>query len=233
MIHRSLTSVVRIVTMLSSVCFCLAQQPPSAAKPTPTEGDYIAHDFHFKSGETLPELRLHYTTFGKPERDATGKVTNAVLILHGTSGSGRQFLAPQFADVLYGPGQLLDATRYFIILPDNIGHGKSSKPSDGMRAHFPQYDYDDMVAAQHEWLERGLGVNHLRYALPWHVLEPERGRFDWSMADERIEEAQKLGLNLMLDVMHFGTPRRVATSLCPGSWSAREQTQASASRYLS
>ena len=106
MIHRSLTSVVRIVTTLSSVCFCLAQQPPSAAKPTPTEGDYIAHDFHFKSGETLPELRLHYTTFGKPERDATGKVTNAVLILHGTSGSGRQFLAPQFADVLYGQVQM-------------------------------------------------------------------------------------------------------------------------------
>ena len=165
MIHRSLTSVVRIVTILSSVCFCLAQQPPSAAKPTPTEGDYIAHDFRFKSGETLPELRLHYTTFGKPERDATGKVTNAVLILHGTSGSGRQFLAPQFADVLYGPGQLLDVARYFIILPDNIGHGKSSKPSDGMRAHFPQYDYDDMVAAQHELLEKGLGVNHLRLVM--------------------------------------------------------------------
>jgi homoserine O-acetyltransferase len=165
MIYRSLVSVVRIVAILSSVCFCLAQQPPSAANPTPTEGDYIAHDFHFKSGETLPELRLHYTTFGKPERDASGKVKNAVLILHGTGGSGRQFLAPQFADVLYGPGQLLDATRYFIILPDNIGHGKSSKPSDGMHAHFPQYDYDDMVASQHELLEKGLGVNHLRLIL--------------------------------------------------------------------
>jgi homoserine O-acetyltransferase len=142
---------------------CFAQQP--FAKPTPTEADYIIHDFHFKSGETLPELRLHYTSFGKPERDATGKVRNAVLILHGTGGSGRQFLAPQFADVLYGPGQLLDATRYFIILPDNIGHGKSSKPSDGLRAHFPQYDYNDMVAAQHELLEKGLGVNHLRLVM--------------------------------------------------------------------
>jgi len=136
-----------------------------ASKPTPTEGDYIAHNFHFKSGESLPELRLHYTTFGKPERDASGKVTNAVLILHGTGGSGHQFLAPQFADVLFGPGQLLDATRYFIVLPDNIGHGKSSKPSDALHAHFPQYDYDDMVAAQHELLEKGLAVSHLRLVM--------------------------------------------------------------------
>ena len=126
------------------------------------EGDYIAHDFHFKSGETLPELRLHYPTLGKPVRDAHGRVTNAVLILHGTGGSGRQFLVSQFAGVLFGTGQLLDASRYFIVLPDNIGHGKSSKPSDGMHAHFPQYEYDDMVAAQHELLEKGLGVNHLR-----------------------------------------------------------------------
>ena len=138
---------------------CFAQQ-----KFAPVEADYVAHNFHFKSGETLPELRLHYTTLGKPQVDGAGKVTNAVLILHGTGGSGHQFLAPQFADVLFGPGQLLDANRYFIILPDNIGHGKSSKPSDGMRAHFPQYDYDDMVAAQHELLEKGLGVNHLRLA---------------------------------------------------------------------
>jgi len=128
----------------------------------PQEGDYIAHDFHFKSGETLPDLRLHYTTLGKPVRDANGRVTNAVLILHGTGGSGRNFLVSQFAGVLFGTGQLLDASRYFIILPDNIGHGKSSKPSDGMHAHFPQYEYDDMVAAQHELLEKGLGVNHLR-----------------------------------------------------------------------
>src|SRR5579862_5668096 len=151
------------------LAFCVsivqAQQSQPSSKPTPIEGDYVAHDFHFKSGETLPELRLHYLTFGKPEKDASGKVTNAVLILHGTGGSGRQFLAPQFADVLFGPGQLLDANRYFIVLPDNIGHGKSSKPSDGMHAHFPQYDYDDMVAAQHELLEKGLGVNHLRLIL--------------------------------------------------------------------
>ena len=108
---------------------------------------------------------MHYMTLGKPVRDGNGRVTNAVLILHGTGGSGRQFQAPQFADVLFGPGQLLDAGRYFIILPDNIGHGKSSKPSDGLHAHFPQYDYDDMVLAQHDLLVQGLGVNHLRLVL--------------------------------------------------------------------
>jgi homoserine O-acetyltransferase/O-succinyltransferase len=164
MILRSLARVVLITSIVSFPCLGFAQAV-SPAKPVPTEGDYIAHGFHFKSGETLPELRLHYLTFGKPVKDASGKVTNAVLILHGTGGSGRQFLAPQFADVLFGPGELLDANRYFIVLPDNIGHGKSSKPSDGMRAHFPQYDYDDMVAAQHELLEKGLGVNHLRLVM--------------------------------------------------------------------
>jgi homoserine O-acetyltransferase len=107
-------------------------------------------------------LRLHYRTLGTPTRDAGGRVTNAVLILHGTGGWGGNFLVPQFAGVLYGPGQLLDITRYYIILPDGVGHGKSSKPSDGMHAHFPQYEYDDMVAAQHLLVEQGLGVNHLR-----------------------------------------------------------------------
>lgn len=127
-----------------------------------TEGDFIAHDFKFRSGEQLPELRLHYRTLGKPARDANGQLTNAVLLLHGTGGSGQQFLAPQFADQLYGPGQSLDLARYFIIAPDGIGHGKSSKPSDGMHAHFPQYDYADMVAAHHLLLTEGLKVQHLR-----------------------------------------------------------------------
>jgi homoserine O-acetyltransferase len=163
MLRRSLW-----IAFLSAFCplmFCFAKQAPAATKATPAEGDYIIHDFHFKSGETLPELRMHYTTLGKPARDTNGKVTNAVLILHGTGGTGHQFLSPQFADVLFGPGQLLDANRYFIVLPDNIGHGKSSKPSDSMRAHFPQYDYDDMVAAQRELLGKGLGVNHLRLVM--------------------------------------------------------------------
>src|SRR5271166_5692224 len=153
--------------LLSVVTFGAAALSSQQASqlPTPKEGDYVSHDFHFNSGESLPELRLHYATFGRPVRDATGKVTNAVLLLHGTTGSGGQFLIPQFAGVLFGPGQLLDVSRYYVILPDNIGHGKSSKPSDGMRAHFPQYDYDDMVRSQHELLEKGLGVNHLRLIL--------------------------------------------------------------------
>ena len=139
---------------------CLASLSARAV-PAQQDGDYIAHDFHFRDGETLPEMRLHYMTLGAPRKDAQGVVRNAVLILHGTTGSGRQFLAPVFAGELFGPGQLLDTARYYIILPDGIGHGKSSKPSDGLHARFPHYDYDDMVAAQHELLVKGLGVNHL------------------------------------------------------------------------
>jgi homoserine O-acetyltransferase/O-succinyltransferase len=141
-----------------------ATQQPRPALLT-SEGDYVVHDFPFKSGERIPELRLHYTTVGKPLRDANGHTTNAVLILHGTGGSGSGFLVPMFAGELFGPGQLLDGSRYFIILPDAIGHGKSSKPSDGLHARFPHYDYDDMVAAQHELVEKGLGVDHLRLIL--------------------------------------------------------------------
>ena len=133
-----------------------------ADKYYPTEGDFVTHNFKFHSGEQLPELRLHYTTFGQPARDAQGHVTNAVLLLHGTGGSGHQFFAPQFSDELFGSGQPLDVAHYYIIAPDGIGHGKSSKPSDGMHAHFPQYDYDDMVAAQHLLLTEGLHVDHLR-----------------------------------------------------------------------
>ena len=148
---------------------CLLVSPSAlgqAAKwPGTAEGDYVAKNFKFRSGETLPELRLHYTTLGKPVRNAEGQVTNAVLILHGTGGSGTQFLQPIFAGELFGPGQLLDSNRYFIILPDGIGHGKSSKPSDGLHAHFPQYDYDDMVAAHQQLLSEGLGVSHLRLIL--------------------------------------------------------------------
>jgi homoserine O-acetyltransferase len=142
-----------------------AQQSSSAPQLKPNEGDFTLHNFQFASGETLPEVRLHYYTFGKLTKDATGRATNAVLILHSTSGSGRQFLQPKFSDVLFGPGEPLDINRYFVIIPDNIGHGKSSKPSDGMRAHFPQYVYADMVKAQHELLVQGLAVNHLRLIL--------------------------------------------------------------------
>jgi homoserine O-acetyltransferase/O-succinyltransferase len=137
----------------------------AAELPKPAEGDYRVANFHFRSGATMPELRLHYLTYGRPAIDAMGQISNAVMILHGTTGSSRQFLTPQFAGVLFGPGQLLDASRYFIILPDGIGHGDSSKPSDGLHARFPHYEYDDMVEAQHLLLTQGLKVDHLRLLL--------------------------------------------------------------------
>jgi homoserine O-acetyltransferase len=136
-----------------------------AAYPSPVQGDFVVKDFHFSSGETLPELRLHYRTIGEPRRDSRGRVANAVLILHGTGGAGDQFLNERFADVLFGPGQLLDGKRYFIVLPDGIGHGKSSKPSDGAHMHFPHYTYDDMVRAHHELLTAKLGIDHLRLVM--------------------------------------------------------------------
>jgi len=125
------------------------------------QGDYIVRDFTFKSGEVMHDLKLHYYTLGAPQKDPTGRVTNAVIIMHGTGGTGRQFLSAAFAGILFGPGQLLDAHRYFIILPDAIGHGCSSKPSNGMHMRFAHYDYDDMVALQHAVVADALGVNHL------------------------------------------------------------------------
>jgi homoserine O-acetyltransferase len=142
-----------------------AQPTGGAAFPAPTEGDFVARDFRFGTGETLPSLNLHYRTIGTPQRDASGVVRNAVMILHGTGGTGAGFLSRTFGGELFGAGQLLDATRYFIILPDGIGHGKSSKPSDGLHARFPKYTYDDMVRAQHTMLVDGLKVNHLRLVL--------------------------------------------------------------------
>src|SRR5437016_4386501 len=133
--------------------------------PAPTESDFTIHDFKFASGETLPELRVHYRTLGRPEKDAQGKTTNAVLIMHGTTGSGAQFIRPEFAGELFGKDQPLDATKFFIVLPDGTGHGKSSKPSDGMRAKFPRYGYLDMVEADYRLLTEGLHVDHLRLVL--------------------------------------------------------------------
>jgi homoserine O-acetyltransferase/O-succinyltransferase len=136
--------------------------PTESKYPPTTEGDFVVHNFKFKSGQSMPEVRLHYTTLGSPTQNAQGRTTNAILILHGTGGSGQQFLAPYFAGELFNPGQILDASRYYLILVDSVGHGKSSKPSDGLRAHFPEYDYDDMVALHHTLLVDGLQVNHLR-----------------------------------------------------------------------
>jgi homoserine acetyltransferase len=144
----------------------LLAAPLSAADyPKPTEGDHVLRDFRFASGQTLPELRIHYRTLGKPERDARGIVRNAVLILHGTTGQGGNFIRDEFAGELFGKGQLLDASRYYIVLPDGIGHGKSSKPSDKLHAHFPAYGYHDMIEAQYRLLTEGLKVDHLRLVM--------------------------------------------------------------------
>jgi homoserine O-acetyltransferase len=150
-----------MLTLLLTIA--LAQAQPAA--PQATEGDFVIRNFRFTSGETLPELRIHYRTFGTPRKDAQGVVRNAVLIMHGTGGTGGQFVGRGFAGELFGPGQPLDATKFFIILPDDIGHGKSSKPSDGLRAKFPRYGYVDMVEAEHRLVTEGLGVHHLRLVM--------------------------------------------------------------------
>jgi homoserine O-acetyltransferase len=190
----------------------LALQPASTPAPTTNattaswpvqEGDITLADFKFRSGESLPRLNMHYTALGKPHRNAAGEIDNAVMVLHGTGGSGQQFLRPQFADELYGPGQPLDINRYWIILPDNVGHGKSSKPSDGLKMQFPKYDYDDMVEAQRLMLKQ-LGVTKLRlifgtsmgcmHAFVWGETHPNFARALMPMACEPIEIA---GLNRM------------------------------------
>ena len=158
--HPSRAAAACVLSVLVGCAAAVAQSVPPAVA-----GDFVARDFRFATGETLPALNLHYRTLGTPRRDAAGVVRNAVLILHGTGGTGEAFLSRTFGGELFGPGQLLDATRYFIILPDGIGHGKSTKPSDGLRTRFPKYTYDDMVRAQHALLVDGLQVNHLRLAL--------------------------------------------------------------------
>ena len=144
----------------------LVAGPATAQRPSPgVTGDYLIRNFTFGSGERLDSLSIHYRTLGTPRRDSRGVVRNAVLILHGTTGSGSQFLSPLFANELYGAGQPLDTTRYYIVLPDGIGHGNSSRPSQGLRARFPHYDYTDMIEAQHRLLVDGLGVTHLRVVM--------------------------------------------------------------------
>lgn len=161
---------------------------PSGAQ----EHEFLIRDFHFRSGETLPELRVHYMTLGEPRRDSQGRIVNAVLVLHGTGGSGAQFLQPQFASELYGAGQPLDLANTFVILPDDIGHGRSSKPSDGLHMRFPKYDYADMVEAEHTLVVRGLGIQRLRlimgtsmgcmHAFMWGEMWPDAARALMPMA---------------------------------------------------
>ncbi|KQT34859.1 hypothetical protein ASG29_01505 [Sphingomonas sp. Leaf412] len=188
-----------------------ATPPANASTPTPPtsrwptkEADFTIRNFAFRSGEKLPALKIHYTTLGSPHRDKAGRIDNAVMVLHGTGGTGKQFLSPQFADRLYGPGQPLDIRRYFIILPDNIGHGASSKPSDGLGPAFPRYTYDDMVAAQHALLTDGLGIAKMRlvmgtsmgcmHAFVWGETYPDFARALMPLACEPVEIA---GLNRM------------------------------------
>lgn len=172
------------------------------------QGDYLIRDFTFQSGERLPELRLHYTTLGTPQRDAQGTVRNAVMILHGTGGAGRSFMSAGYAGELFGPGKLLDSAKYFIVLPDGIGHGGSSKPSDGLRAKFPRYGYEDMVTAQHRLLTEHLKVNHLRLIMGtsmgcmhgwmWGYRYPE---FMDGLAPYACVPAQIAGRNRMIRTM--------------------------------
>jgi homoserine O-acetyltransferase len=164
-----MTTKTRIALFAVLVCGAtMAMAAQARQRSTPGDGaagDYVIRDFHFRSGEVLPELRIHYRAIGKPQRDEKGVVRNAVLVLHGTTGSGSQFMRPDFAGELFGKGQLLDSNRYYIIMPDNIGHGGSSKPSNGLHARFPRYGYLDMIEAQHKLLTEGLMVNHLRLVI--------------------------------------------------------------------
>lgn len=157
------------MTRRTILALALVLHTPAGAhgqNPAPgVSGDHIVRNFAFASGETLPELRLHYRTLGRPRRDANGVVRNAVLIMHGTTGAGSQFLSPVFANELYGAGQPLDTTVYYVVLPDGIGHGLSSRPSEGLHAKFPRYNYDDMVEAHHRLLTEKLGVTHLRLVM--------------------------------------------------------------------
>jgi homoserine O-acetyltransferase len=179
-----------------------AAAPPAKVWPT-REGDVVLKDFRFRDGESLPQLKIHYTTLGSPHRNAAGQIDNAVMVLHGTGGDGKQFLRPQFADELYGPGEPLDIRKYYILLPDNIGHGKSSKPSDGLRMKFPKYDYADMVEAQRQMLA-SLGITHMRLIMGtsmgcmmsfmWGEEHPDFASALMPLACEPIEIA---GLNRM------------------------------------
>jgi homoserine O-acetyltransferase len=155
----------RNMILASLAALSVFSSPAQSQTPVANEADAVFKDFAFASGEKLPELKIHYTTLGTPIRDKDGSVSNAVMILHGTGGTGKQFFQPQFASELFGPGQVLDNSKYFIILPDNIGHGGSSKPSDGLRMAFPKYDYDDMVAAQYRLVTEKLGVKKLKLIL--------------------------------------------------------------------
>jgi homoserine O-acetyltransferase len=167
-IHLTATLLIGAVAYSQTMSLSPANPPAAAQAPAHTwptvDGAVVLANFRFGAGETLPQLKLHYLTLGTPHRNAAGHVDNAVLLLHGTGGSAHSLLNPLFSNVLFGPGQPLDITKYFLILPDDIGHGESSKPSDGLHAHFPAYDYDDMVRSQRMMLD-DMKIDHLRLIL--------------------------------------------------------------------
>jgi homoserine O-acetyltransferase len=162
-IFSMITRLVLLALLSTATAAANAQTPPS--KWPTQDGSYDIANFQFKDGETIEKLHLHYLTLGKPHRDPAGHTDNAILLLHGTGGNAHSLMNPIFSDVLFGPGQPFDITKYFLILPDDIGHGESSKPSDSLRMKFPQYDYDDMVSSQHTMLLESLHVDHLRLIL--------------------------------------------------------------------
>ena len=157
--------VMRSLLLAVSILFSATASAQPAPFPSPVEADFIARDFAFNSGERMAEVKIHYRTVGTPRKDADGVVRNGVLILHGTGGSGSGFLSATYGGRLFGKGQPLDAEKYFIILPDNVGHGRSSKPSDGLRLKFPKYRYADMVKLQHELVTKGLGLTNLKLVM--------------------------------------------------------------------
>jgi homoserine O-acetyltransferase len=161
----ALATLILAATVSHAQTMSMAPTAPPPATYTGQQGEYIAKDFKFGTGETLPALKLRYLTLGSPHRNAASHVDNAVLLLHGTGGDEHTLFNPVFANVLFGPGQPLDTAKFYLIFPDDIGHGGSSKPSDGLHMRFPRYDYDDMVRSQHQMLLESLHVDHLRLIL--------------------------------------------------------------------
>jgi homoserine O-acetyltransferase/O-succinyltransferase len=240
-----------------------SSQVRAQSYPTPAESDFVVRDYRFQSGETLPEARLHYRTVGTPRKDAGGIVRNAVLILHGTGGTGRGFLSEGFAGRLFGRGQLLDAERYFIVLPDNIGHGGSSRPSDGLRMKFPKYGYKDMVALQHLLVTQGLGLSHLRLVMGtsmggmhtwmWGYMFPEFMDGLVPLASNPVEIAgrNRIWRKALVDAIvtdpewnggnYTAPPRGMASAVgfllmassVPLQWQRQFPTAAAADKYLS
>ena len=155
----------RLALSALALCFAASSALAQANLPNHKEADYVIKDFRFASGESLSELKMHYRTFGTPKKNAAGDVTNAVLLLHGTSGSGESWIVPSLANELFQKGQPLDASEYYIVIPDAMGRAGSSKPSDGLKGKFPHYRYRDIVESEYRFLTQGLGIKHLRLVM--------------------------------------------------------------------